>query len=159
MKGIECAFFGSLGNVPELKTSKSSKPWASASALNSWSVQFSLESRISSWIGPSRGFQDTAEDSAMKWLISYQRRIHYRYASSKINSSGPLDTFEISDEHPVKWLINHTLKFHNWADSTWDDRPEDSSMSWRADEVRRIYSAVQVPDDMQITKEEMDSIS
>jgi single-strand DNA-binding protein len=31
VKGIECAFFGSLGNSPELKTSKSGKPWASLS--------------------------------------------------------------------------------------------------------------------------------
>ncbi|MGO8780425.1 MAG: single-stranded DNA-binding protein [Rhodomicrobium sp.] len=29
MRGIECAFFGALGNIPELKTSKSGKPWAS----------------------------------------------------------------------------------------------------------------------------------
>jgi single-stranded DNA-binding protein len=28
MKGIDCAFFGSLGNISELKTSKSGKPWA-----------------------------------------------------------------------------------------------------------------------------------
>jgi single-stranded DNA-binding protein len=31
MKGIECAFFGLLAKEPELKTSKSGKPWASIS--------------------------------------------------------------------------------------------------------------------------------
>ncbi len=33
MKGVECAFFGSLGREAELRTSKSGKPWASLSIM------------------------------------------------------------------------------------------------------------------------------
>lgn len=95
----------------------------------------------------------------MKWLISYQGRNHDRYSPSVGDNYWDDDFFELTDQHPIKFLVEQRAKYRHWERSTWEDRPADCGISWRVTEVLRIYSAIPVPDDVQLTEEELDLLS
>lgn len=77
----------------------------------------------------------------MPWLISYQYSARFKYANGT-RGNAPADTIEPSDVPPGIFFLQSREKLIELEDSP----PDPLAMPARADEILRIYSAVEIDD-------------
>jgi len=91
------------------------------------------------------------EESNMRWLISYSYKpITYNTGVAWTSRGEPYDNITITDEHPAVFVIEALNRRRGIEAKAKPDHND------RADEIVRIYSAIQIPDDLEISEEELE---
>lgn len=91
----------------------------------------------------------------MKYLVSFQYRAVFYTAGQSARGNEPVDTIQLFDDHPAKYLAD-CLKEENEVRRAWNDGSVKTGT--RADVITRIYSITEIPDPL-LTAEQLEILS
>ena len=90
--------------------------------------------------------QKIEDVKARRYLLSFRYRVVSRGRDGVICEAEPQDAFEVIEEHPLAYLVTSKDSLAELR-----RRPGDG-YTWRSDDILRVYSWVEVPDDFDDTR-------